>query len=71
MKIPPMFSSSAIKSNSLLISAPVFSKINSIKSNIDEDPDTVKRDFNSFLDKVAVAMSDKNEQDELNIVKES
>ena len=42
-----------------------------IKSDIDDDPDGVKRDFNKFLENVSNAMSEKNEQDELNIVKES
>ena len=42
-----------------------------IKSNIDADPDAVKVDFNKFLENVGNAMSEKNEQEELNIVKES
>lgn len=54
-----------------LLVAAVFSKMSNIKSNIDEDPDGVKQEFNKFLENVSKAMSDKNEQEELNIVKES
>ncbi|XP_067950755.1 intraflagellar transport protein 22 homolog isoform X2 [Watersipora subatra] len=50
---------------------PVFSKMTSIKSNIDGEPEAVKQDFNRFLENVGNAMSEKNEQEELNIVRES
>ncbi|KAF6031998.1 IFT22 [Bugula neritina] len=48
-----------------------FSKIQHIKSNIEEDGDTVKMEFTKFIESIANALSEKNEQDELNIVKES
>lgn len=54
-----------------MILAPVFSKMANIRSNLEEDPETVKQEFNKFVETVANAISEKNEQDELNIVKGS
>lgn len=42
-----------------------------IKCNIEEDGDTVKHEFNRFIESVANAMSEKNEQEELSIMKQS
>lgn len=42
-----------------------------IKCNIEQDSDTVKSEFNRFVESVANAMSEKNEQEELNIMKQS
>lgn len=42
-----------------------------IKCNIEEDGDTVKHEFNRFIENMANAMSEKNEQEELSIMKQS
>lgn len=54
-----------------LVLAPVFSKMANIKCNVEEDGDMVKTEFNRFIENVANAMSEKNEQEELNIMKQS
>lgn len=45
--------------------------MNSIKSDLEDDPESVRQEFNNFVVNVARAMSEKNEQDELNIMKQS
>lgn len=42
-----------------------------IKSNLEEDPESVRNEFNKFVMVIANAMSEKNEQEELNIMKQS
>lgn len=42
-----------------------------IKCNLEDDSDSVRRQFNLYLSSLVNAMSDKNEQEELNIMKQS
>lgn len=45
-----------------------FSKIETVQSNIEDEPDALREKFNSFLQKIVTAMSRRREQEELNIM---
>ncbi len=55
--------------NSLLFSASGMMKVSCIHTNLDDDGDALRDEFQNFVGNLLTFMSDKREQEELNIIR--